>query len=190
MKPSKLLFKFLLLFCFFIFSQCKKEKDKTPIEQLPPETQTGANTFGCLVNGQAFKPGGAQLSGGSLNAIYQNIFPNTRSGYVFAISAKNHQEYCKYKQVGFGFDSVSMRIGVYNLEQKVNGKGGGGYLETYCNQPYIEFLTNEIVRGQLDLKKFDSINQIACGTFWFKAVNDIGDTVNVTEGRFDVRYTR
>ena len=51
------------------------------------------------------------------------------------------------------------------------------------------FDTNEDVTGELNLKKFDLVNQIASGTFWFNAVNDKGDTVKVTDGRFDVRFT-
>jgi hypothetical protein len=35
-----------------------------------------------------------------------------------------------------------------------------------------------------------SAKGIASGTFWFTAVNDKGDTVKVTNGRFDVHYTR
>ena len=38
-------------------SQCKKN-DPNPVDQLPPATQTGANTFGCLVNGQPWLPQG------------------------------------------------------------------------------------------------------------------------------------
>lgn len=180
----------LLITCLLCFAQCKKDKTKTPLEQLPPETQTGANTFGCLINGQVFRPGGAQLSGGSLNAIYQHIFPSTPSGYIFGISAKNNQEQCKLRQIGFAFDSVSMRVAVYQLEKRVNGKGAGVYQEFYCNQTFKEYVTNEILNGELNVKKFDTIDQIASGTFWFKALSNLGDTVSVTEGRFDVRYTR
>ncbi len=35
-----------------ISASCKKEK--TGADGLPPATQTGANTFGCLVNGVLF----------------------------------------------------------------------------------------------------------------------------------------
>ncbi len=44
----------------FSFAQCKKHHPppKTELEKLPPITQTGANTFGCLLNGVAFTPGG------------------------------------------------------------------------------------------------------------------------------------
>jgi len=49
----------LLTISFFLLSSsCKKNKPTNPVDQLPPETQTGANTFGCLINGEVFKPGG------------------------------------------------------------------------------------------------------------------------------------
>ena len=35
-------------------SSCKKDKLVNEIDKLPPATQTGANTFGCLVNGKAW----------------------------------------------------------------------------------------------------------------------------------------
>lgn len=35
-------------------------------------------------------------------------------------------------------------------------------------------------------KKFDETNNIASGAFWFNAVNLTGDTVKVTDGRFDM----
>ena len=44
-------------------SSCNKNEipptDNPP--QLPPETQTGANTFGCLVNGKVWLPKGGGL---------------------------------------------------------------------------------------------------------------------------------
>jgi hypothetical protein len=47
----------LLLAALLGLSQCKKH-DPDPLDQLPPATQTGANTFGCLVNGQPWTPQG------------------------------------------------------------------------------------------------------------------------------------
>ncbi|TXT34444.1 MAG: hypothetical protein FD136_331 [Chitinophagaceae bacterium] len=51
---------FLIIAVSFVLlsSSCRKNKPVNPIDQLPPETQTGANTFGCLVDGGVFKPGG------------------------------------------------------------------------------------------------------------------------------------
>ncbi|MGQ0738422.1 MAG: hypothetical protein ACT4OJ_05120 [Bacteroidota bacterium] len=176
----------LFILTIFTFGQCKKKKD-----ELPPETQTGANTFGCLVNGQIFLPGGAQLSGGSLNSIYQHIIPTSPSGYTFGVSAKNQRESCLPKTVAFGFDSVQMSAGIYPLVLRKNGKGGGAYQLFPCNQSYyIEYLTNDQIIGELNLKKFDLNNQIASGTFWFDAVGNGGQKIEVREGRFDVRFTR
>ena len=47
----------LLLAALLGLSQCKKT-EADPVDQLPPATQTGANTLGCLVNGQAWTPAG------------------------------------------------------------------------------------------------------------------------------------
>ena len=79
MKQVKILTASFLLLLLFAFSQCKKNQTN-PIDELPPETQTGANTFGCLVDGQAFKPGGASLSGGSLQCNYQYLGNGTGGG--------------------------------------------------------------------------------------------------------------
>lgn len=41
-------------------SECKNDPTpRDPADQLPPATQTGANTFGCLVNGQPYTPSGS-----------------------------------------------------------------------------------------------------------------------------------
>jgi len=43
----------LLLLTTFTLSCCNNDDDnpQNPLDQLPPATQTGANTFGCLING-------------------------------------------------------------------------------------------------------------------------------------------
>lgn len=185
MKPIFYLFVSFTL----ITTSCNKNKNNNPFDHLPPETQTGENTFGCLIDGEPFLPGGASLSGGSLNALYQNLIPSSPEGYTFGVSAKNQKENCQYKTIAFGFDSVKMKVGLFTLAERKNGKGGAAYQVFPCIQIFSEYLTNTTSTGQLNLKKFDTVNQIASGTFWFTAVNKNGDTVKVTDGRFDVRYT-
>ena len=60
---------FLLLLTTFTLSSCSNEDDKPtdPIDQLPPETQIGANTFGFLVNGQPI----SITNTSQVTAIYQ-----------------------------------------------------------------------------------------------------------------------
>src|SRR5690554_904281 len=55
----------LLLPLLMLLLSCDKDDDKPadPVDQLPPATQTGANTAGCLVNGEPFTPKGYIASG-------------------------------------------------------------------------------------------------------------------------------
>ena len=82
--------QFLLFFLFIISSaECKKHNlSENPVDQLPPETQTGANTFGCLINGQIFLPKGLSLSP-ILQCAYQYLNTNYSQGYFFQLSAAN-----------------------------------------------------------------------------------------------------
>jgi|ERR1035437_6951454 hypothetical protein len=188
MKPQSLLIYFLVL-TVLTASMCKK-KPVDPIDQLPPETQTGANTFGCLVNGEVLIPKGSSLSGPNLACIYQYLITGTPAGYTFALGATDKKDPCNIKTVGFGFDSVVMKRGIYLLRLRKNGQGGGAVRMGMCNMTSNNFDTNESITGELNLKNFDEANQVASGTFWFNAINSNGDTIKVTNGRFDMHYTR
>ncbi len=47
---------FLAAFMILLAVSCKKKESSNPKDDLPPITHTGANTFGCLVDGKLFKP--------------------------------------------------------------------------------------------------------------------------------------
>ena len=55
----------LLLALSSLCTSCKKDAPQDELSKLPPATQTGANTFGCLVNGKAFVPIGYGSTGRS-----------------------------------------------------------------------------------------------------------------------------
>lgn len=50
--------KILLFLTILLVMACSNDdsKPEDPFAQLPPETQTGANTFGCIINNQVFHP--------------------------------------------------------------------------------------------------------------------------------------
>ena len=50
------------------------------------------------------------------------------------------------------------------------------------------FSTNEEYKGQLLILALDETRRIISGTFSFTAINDQGETVEITDGRFDMRY--
>ena len=58
---NKLFFmRTLIIFLSLAFTMCCKKTETSSLDaelaKLPPITQTGANTFGCLVNGKAVTP--------------------------------------------------------------------------------------------------------------------------------------
>jgi len=62
----------LAITVLLVFNCCNKKDDDAPtnpIDQLPPATQTGANTAGCLVDGEAFLPKGF-IAAGNLRCNY------------------------------------------------------------------------------------------------------------------------
>jgi hypothetical protein len=78
-----------ILFLFTIaFYNCE---NKNPQEQLPPITQTGANTFGAIVDGQVFIPkdktGYSPPGGGIPKGL--KILGNSRT---FVIQATNYED--------------------------------------------------------------------------------------------------
>ena len=58
--------KTFLLLLLIATTSCTNDKTQDPLAQLPPETQTGANTFGVIINNQVFYPrdGSGNFGGG------------------------------------------------------------------------------------------------------------------------------
>ncbi|MDP3665079.1 MAG: hypothetical protein Q8R50_00240 [Sediminibacterium sp.] len=186
MKP------FLIIAASFVLliSGCRKNKPVNPVDQLPPETQTGTNTFGCLVNGQVFKPGGASLSGGSLQCNYQ-LLPN--NGYYFVLIGRyRNNNNGSGSSVGLYTDSLNLIEGAkFNLKTRINGNPSASY-SFYTSAISLQSYETDgnLYKGELWIKKLDTVNQIVSGTFWFDAVNTNGQKTKIREGRFDMRYTR
>ena len=68
-----------LLLCGLLYTACRKPNPDPPIteeEKLPPATQEGKNTFGCLVDGKAwvpkwyFAPSGLQVNYNEITSMF------------------------------------------------------------------------------------------------------------------------
>ena len=175
MKRTPLL---LLLFSLAIIS-CKKDK-------LTKETQKGANTFSCLIDGEIYKPcseprilgdpGIPSLDGGL------SVSGNRMEARVSASCNKFREE----------DKNVYIEIG--------NFTGAGTYLlsdlsnrllySIYDNNTYREYSSKNTKSGRVIITKDDSTSKILSGAFEFEGVhnNDPGKIVKITSGRFDIRY--
>ena len=186
-------YKFLFLIPSFLFisltaSECKKHKPGNPIDQLPPETQTGANTFGCLINGEIFLPKGPSL-GPILQCAYQYLDNSYDHGYFFQLGAIHKNKTTDVLSVGIFTDSLTITNGTFTLGN--NQKGNAYALYTRATDTvHVNLYTSNDLPGQLTITKFDETNQIVSGTFWFSVVKSPGDTIKITDGRFDMQFTK
>ncbi len=161
--------------------QCKKNND------LPPETQTGKQTFGCLVNGKVFEPKGGGLRS-NRDCYYQQIYPGSH-GFVFHVSGADFSSSEIGYSVFINCDSIKINKNqTYALTSTGKGNAVGEYTIISGTGIY-RYMSNVNNPGQLTFTEFDETNRIASGTFSFNAINGSGDTVKITSGRFDMNYT-
>ena len=194
---SRILFiaRLFVFAIIFPFCGCKKHTSQpaNPVDQLPPATQTGANTFGCLINGQVVvihKPF-LDLSP-DYGCQYQLIYP-TVSGYSLNVFGTDKIDGCHFKSVDVALDSIQLQETTYSLNTSIVQHGRYGLVDISYDcppSPLLTYITDSTTTGQLTITHFDQQQQIVSGTFWFDAVEQTrGDTVHVTNGRFDMHYT-
>lgn len=171
----------LILLCI---TSCTKNNPFSGNDQLPAETQTGANTVGCLVNGKVFIPHAEGINP-EVNCFYQLV----DGEYFFTMAFADLR--------GVGRVDASIQTQRINLQSShtyfldknpnINGDytgGGGSYSTSLSN----EFYTTAIKTGELKITKLDPSKSIISGTFWFDAVNSAGEKVEIRQGRFDWKY--
>jgi hypothetical protein len=180
MKLLKISIAFAIIFVLFTSIQCKK--NKTQEAELPPETTTGAMTFGCKVNGKVFVPKDGRGKPG-LFVQYVNLGTGPGSGWFLNIPATNWVPSTP-EGVSIVTDSLLIVQGTtYPFKYRKKGFPGA----FYENGPAYDATGN--YSGELKINKFDNINRIISGTFFFTGTdNSNGQTVSITEGRFDIRY--
>ncbi|RBQ11520.1 hypothetical protein [Pedobacter miscanthi] len=175
----------ILMACLILTGLSCKKKSDNPIDHLPPLSTTGANIFGCLVNGQAFLPKAAGVSG--------------REPLNFSYGIANNKNYISISVESSGSKSsayVQLFINATAFKQgdeytfgsgpRLNDNPSAHYNYSGPKDSYgTDYNTNNQVNGKLHLIYFDG--KIASGIFSFDAVNDAGEKVEIREGRFDLK---
>lgn len=169
----------LLLLTTFALSCCNKDDDKpiAEIDKLPPATQTGANTVGCLLNGNAFLPGNFP---NTTNCFYQLV----DGEYYFYLNFNNNVSN-NFLAISLGSEAKQIEQNqIFDLFERVDGNVFGSYTFETLNS-----ITTHTHTGKLTITKLDEVNHIVSGTFWFDVIDNNGLVHQIREGRFDMQYT-
>ncbi len=154
---------FALLALSFLLTtgmQCKKSSQTIKEDVLPAETQTGKQTFGCLVNGVVWLPKTSYVSSPLTASIQFDIL---------SISVRRDNE-----NMGFSIRNFTDK-GIFPLVNNDNYAVSGNAFITYD--------------GEINITKYDKQLNIISGTFNFNAKDKAGNIINVKDGRFDLNYT-
>ncbi len=165
----------LAIISCFCFAQCRKNKEP----ELPPVTTTGAMTFGCKINGKVFVPRDGRGRPG-LYCQYVNLGNGPGGGWFLNIPATDWRSSYPILSVHIETDSLLL------IEQTSYSLGNSkGKALAFYNADNTYFAKEG--EGNLFIMKHDTRNRILSGTFAFTGTSR-GKQVEVTEGRFDIRY--
>ena len=168
----KNLFKITAIALFIALPlSCVEPEEPT---ELPPETQTGANTFGCYVNGELFvaQP---HFSGFHVRNYVDAMYGTSLSGESYV------EIYGSNKSIYIMLVIINPDTNNLFIPSSINYSNNG-----------IDFYGRNT--GEVFFTKLDLENQIVSGTFEFEipllkdgeAVED--STVKITEGCFDIKF--
>jgi hypothetical protein len=168
--------KLLLLVTIFIFNQScdlfksNDPKPKTELEKLPPATQTGKNTFGCLVNGKAWVP----KTSVDAYAVYQ-------SG-ILTIAGEVENPNTQSISIVLEENGNIINVGEYPLNEPPYFEGKV-FLSLECM-----YEGADVISGTIQITKFDKSNYIISGLFEFTTEKEFCEKLVIKNGRFDLRY--
>lgn len=177
----------LLLFLAFTLINCTKSDDQ---DQLPPITQTGANTFGAIVDGKIFitkdKTGYYPPGGGRPKGLEVTTGSSTPDYEYLGIDAANYDDIYIYIYI----PKETPEENTYNFKKS---PGIRASLDK-PNYPHIFSIINNILyvsyedSGSITFNKVNYDNGIYAGTFSVKLKNkyDENDIIEIVDGRFDL----
>jgi hypothetical protein len=170
--------KVIILLISILILGCDKDEELTSING------NGTGGVSCRLNGTILNPSGGGIGGNRTCRI--DYFPDEQV-YFFVIGFTSNQ---------FGFSSVSAvaydidlqnfegqtfdLIGLENSQESYGSVTKGGF-EVQGNS----YSTNSIRTGTLKILHYDYEKSTVSGTFEFTAENELGETITITEGRFD-----
>lgn len=182
-----------------LFVACSNDDNKSSVCQdyLPAITTTGANTFGCCINGNLLIPrdGTGTIGGNDDGAGLFGGYPNSTDYYELDIR--------DFKSERTGKILIHMHqvhvngVGDYIINESNGSNSIDGLNHTYLHCRVFNVSTNTYQyyhsfenSGVLKVTRYDFSNRIISGTFNCSVVNSTNpnDIIEIKDGRFDINW--
>jgi hypothetical protein len=176
-------FILLILLSWIGLYACKKDPPPIPPQiidysVLPLETQTGANTFGCLAYGKVWVPRVELLNPFyDKSALFSEKNNLGRGGFSCRIIDSGIDE-----SMSFNFGPTYYKLGKCSVSANFQTNGSNWYSSDNSRDSLFNWV---------DITFIDTIENIISGTFQFSVYDEPGsiDKLTITEGRFDMHYS-
>jgi hypothetical protein len=171
----------MLAIVISVLAACNKT-----VSELPPATQTGANTFGASVNGEFWVPRAfGPITGADI------LEARFKSPTSLIIQARNYASSPTETEFEIFIKDIN-GPGTYLLNTTVpypTFDASYGYFIKRKVTPLNEWITSSTYTGSVTITKLDLVNRIVSGTFEFNALNisNSPEPLTVTSGRFDAK---
>lgn len=195
MKKQTLLITILAL--ILTANSCNKESMQ---DELPPITQTGANTFGFVFDGVVFTPTDADsrgfgIDGGGTSGLSVFGDYSGTENHSSRIEARRYSNIKNVRTINvYIYKLPSLGEGTYILDgyNVIDGykKPYNSYISLYAVSPRTGELTSYFSyknSGKIEITRYDEGFVVFSGTFRTKLLSADGtETVEITDGRFDI----
>jgi hypothetical protein len=166
----------IVILPLFYGVSCYKETPPKPVTPppcdtcLPAVTTSGKNTFGCRVNGKVWLPKAGSFNPGQWVEYFDKAL--TIHGY-------NED---KEEAVDIAFGAV-LDTGMYVATNTALKNRWGRFV----TDGFSKYFWADTMRvGYMHVLRFELTSGFMAGTFAFDAYTHQGDTVHITDGRFDL----
>ena len=194
---KNLFLQLLITISIFGLSGCSKDDAQTEASKLPPETQTGANTFGVTINGKVYIPRDptGTLTGPSGHGL---VYTGSSTLPWSEIVVKDGKSAVGFQMTIHFKELLVNAIGIYPLFNSNFHDGIDSALIDHIyfkiwdanisNYAYYGSIVNQ---GEIKITRFNgslTVNWILSGNFKGKFVryNNPNDFITITDGRFDL----
>jgi hypothetical protein len=169
---------YTLLILLSLGAACSCSKNSiNPSNTLPPATDTGENTLGFVIDGQVWVPQGNNGTS-RLDLSYDpQLYGGTMLLNGYSITSDTDREY-------FYLNGIEInQVGTHQIGGEDSNIVAGFTAANYC-----EYISDDnYSEGSLTITRFDLEERIISGKFQFRMATPSCDTINVTDGRFDMR---